>query len=106
MKSLLKKLWSFIRGEKKPPQRVIPVDPAIFKELDYKIHVTPPIKVRKPKPKPLPLCLSKNKVSFTEEKAKARAEQLTRAGQKMRAYRCMFCPYWHLTHKKNKLNLH
>jgi len=45
------------------------------------------------------------KVSYDEKRSKEKAK-ITKSINKIRAYKCEFCPYWHLTHKKNKLNFH
>lgn len=41
------------------------------------------------------------KIKRTEQQAKERAAKP--GGVKLRAYKCEFCPFWHLTHKKEKL---
>ena len=41
-----------------------------------------------------------DKVSYVEPVAKARAAEYK---VYMRAYKCEFCPYWHLTHHKSYL---
>jgi len=104
MKSFLKKILGFFVGKMKPDTKdillVVPED--VIKPVK-EVTVTKPKKVRPPR---LPRCLSKDKISYNESDAKAKAIQLTVGNQKMRAYACFFCPYWHLTHKKNKLNMH
>lgn len=55
----------------------------------------------------LPKCPAELKTSYNEQIAKREAEKMAKRQQsKIRAYKCMFCPYWHLTHKINKLKLH
>lgn len=49
-------------------------------------------------------CVIMGKVNRTEKQAKARAAKP--GGIKLRAYKCEFCPWWHLTHKKQKLQMH
>lgn len=38
--------------------------------------------------------------------AKKRANDNKFHNLTLRAYKCQYCPYWHLTHRKNKLSLH
>lgn len=59
---------------------------------ERKKHTTKP-RVRK--------CLRTDKLCRSERAAKRRARSMG-----LRAYKCEFCPYWHLTHVKNKLRLH
>lgn len=55
----------------------------------------------------LPKCPVLLKTSYNEQIAKSEAEKMSkRQLSKIRAYRCEFCPNWHLTHKKNKLVMH
>lgn len=56
-------------------------------------------KIRSIKSKQL-FCPVMDKVSMVEAMAKARAAQFNTY---MRAYKCEFCPYWHLTHRKTYL---
>lgn len=54
-----------------------------------------------------PKCLIMNKISYTETRVKKQAEKVSkRVGTKLRAYKCEYCDYWHLTHKSNKLTMH
>jgi hypothetical protein len=49
----------------------------------------------------LPKCPITGKLSRTEHRAKEKAKN-----EGLRAYRCAFCPHWHLTHKADKMRLH
>jgi hypothetical protein len=64
---------------------------------------TPSKKNKAPKPKevkdPKTECAVTGKLCRTEAAAKKRAEE---SRPKLRAYKCQFCPYWHLTHKKQR----
>lgn len=60
----------------------------------------PIVKFSPPKKK-LCKCPQNGKSSMVEMDAKQRAKKLG-----IRAYRCEFCPHWHLTHKKDKLKMH
>lgn len=78
--------------------------------------VLPSLKVKSPTPAHkktttkflhLPKCPVLLKTSYNEQIAKREAEKMSkRQLSKIRAYRCEFCPNWHLTHKKNKLAMH
>ncbi len=62
---------------------------------------------QKPKFTKLPKCPVEMKTSFMEKMAKKEAVRLSKKNHaKMRAYRCMFCDYWHLSSKKNNLTKH
>lgn len=52
------------------------------------------------------LCPITNKVKRTEQEAKNRVAKNKFHYLNLRAYKCEFCPAWHLTHKKNKLTFH
>lgn len=47
-------------------------------------------------------CSATLKACLPEEGAKKSAEKFakTSVNGQMHAYKCMFCPYWHLSHKK------
>lgn len=50
-------------------------------------------------------CPVLNKICRTEQGSKEYARR--RHNQVwLRAYKCEFCPAWHITHKKNKLTMH
>jgi hypothetical protein len=53
-----------------------------------------------------PKCPVNGKISYREQKAKEVAIKKTNKLTKIRAYKCEFCPHWHITHKKNKLTKH
>ena len=59
------------------------------------------VTLKKEKKKKLVKCIQNGKVSMEEADAKKRANKLG-----LRAYKCEFCPHWHLTHKKDKLKMH
>lgn len=54
----------------------------------------------------LPKCPVQFKTSYSEETAKKEASRLEGGKLKLRAYRCEFCPHWHLTHQSNRLKRH
>lgn len=57
--------------------------------------------------KRLPKCSIMRKVSYRELVVRKEAEKVSkRLGVKLRPYKCEYCDYWHLSHKKNKLTLH
>ncbi len=49
-------------------------------------------------------CYVTGKVCMNETKAKNKVN--TAGFLNARAYKCEFCNFWHLTHKKNKLKMH
>ena len=86
IKNLLQKLFSFWKKEPEP-------------KIEIKL---PPIKVFVQKKKFIkkPKCPVKFKTSYNEEIAKKEAVKMTKGKLKLRAYRCEFCPHWHLTHQR------
>lgn len=52
------------------------------------------------------LCHVTGKVCRKEKAAKETAARRSNAYLKLRAYKCFYCFFWHLTHSKNKLTLH
>lgn len=55
----------------------------------------------------LPKCPVMLKTSYNEQVAKREAEKMSKKnGAKLRGYKCQFCDFWHLTHKKNKVTMH
>ena len=65
-----------------------------------------PVK-QKPKKVHFPKCPATLKTSYNEQLAKQEAEKIgKRTLTKLRAYKCQFCDYWHMTHKSNKLKMH
>ena len=94
MKDLLIKILTRLGWYKKPP--VI-------------IYSTPEVKITKKGKKKytnkVHKCPVVHKICHTEQEAKLRAK--SNVGYIMlRAYKCEFCPSWHVTHKKNKLTFH
>lgn len=87
---------------------------SIFEEKPVKVEQ--PVEKAKPvsepkKEKPqklyLPKCPATLKTSYNEQLAKQEAEKIgKRTLTNLRAYKCQFCDYWHVTHKKNKLKMH
>lgn len=75
--------WS--ATEEKEPPPVIPPPVKVFKK-----KTQPPRKKGK--------CIQTDKLCRLECTAKERAAQL-----KLRAYKCEFCDFWHLTHKRSYL---
>ena len=61
---------------------------------------------KKPKRKFLGKCVITGKSSYEEKRCKEAAIRKTAGSLKIRAYKCQFCDYWHLTHKSNKLKMH
>ena len=55
-------------------------------------------KVKKPQRHSKRKCPVTEKIKRTEKGAKAKAKQFK---SYMRAYKCEFCPHWHLTHERN-----
>lgn len=49
-------------------------------------------------------CPVTDKICRSEQNAKRYAEN--KKTVKLRAYKCQFCPAWHITHKKDKLKMH
>lgn len=67
----------------------------------------PESKKEKPKKLYFPKCPATLKTSYNEQIAKQEAEKVgKRTLTNLRAYKCEFCDYWHMTHKKNKLKMH
>lgn len=61
----------------------------------------------KPQKKPRPkLCPVTEKLQRTEKGAKLAAKRLSVKQRPIRAYKCEYCPAWHLTHKSNHLTMH
>ena len=56
--------------------------------------------------KRLPRCPVKDKFCYNEILAKQMANKKTNQIDKIRAYKCEFCNYWHLTHKPDKKKWH
>lgn len=90
MKDFLIKLLIRLGWYKKPP--VVIYTPPVSTVTKKNIY----------KPKRCPI---NHKISHTEQEAKDRARASGRYVQ-LRAYKCEFCPAWHMTHKKNKLTMH
>lgn len=94
-KKLLKKIRSWIFKENTP--KLLPVQKKQKKTEKYKN------KVKKTK---VSFCLIAHKTNYFEKDARQEANKRTTKYLKIRVYRCPHCEYWHLTHKKNKLNFH
>ncbi len=63
----------------------------------------PPVVAPRPKKKQKPKqkrCIETDKICRTEKSAKEKATNSTLP--KLRAYLCMFCNTWHLSHQKRK----
>lgn len=61
----------------------------------------PTVIIRRHRPRKKPLCDVMDKVMMTEAQAKEKAKVKTNKYQYLRAYKCQFCPSWHLTHHRN-----
>lgn len=67
-----------------------------------------PLKKVLPKtPRKPRVCMVTSKKCRTEQQAKDNAvRNAANSLNGLRAYKCPFCDWWHLTHKKNKLKMH
>jgi len=85
------------------PLKVVqePIPPKVRVKVKYRTFVPKVKKYKRQRDR----CPVEDKICRSEQNAKARAS----AGGvdvQLRAYKCQFCPSWHLTHKKNKLTFH
>lgn len=89
----LKKLIDFFFKVKSPP--VVEVHTPVIKQVVYK-------KKKKYNKK----CFVTNKVSHTESEARDLSKIKTNKYLKIRPYKCPYCEFWHVTHKKDKVTFH
>lgn len=51
-------------------------------------------------------CPVTDKINRTEANTKKKVRDNRLHGLTLRAYKCEFCPHWHLTHKKDRITFH
>ncbi len=76
----------------------------VVQKLNSSTDTSRKVAIKKHTIKRFPLCPVTQKISREEKQAKLKAK--ASKGIHLRAYKCEFCPYWHLTHKKDKKKFH